>query len=52
MTPPVTPMRLLRVLEPFDNPDWMFEPKMDGFRALARVRYRASSSRQRAMLFF
>lgn len=34
---PVTAMRLLRVTEPFDNPDWIFEPKIDGFRALAHV---------------
>jgi len=32
-----TPMRLLRVPEPFDILDWIFEPKMDGFRALAHV---------------
>jgi hypothetical protein len=23
-------MRLLRIPEPFDHPDWIFEPKMDG----------------------
>ena len=34
----VTPMRLLRIPEPFDHPDWIFEPKMDDFRALANVR--------------
>ena len=31
-------MRLLRVPEPFDHPDFIFEPKLDGFRALAHVR--------------
>ena len=31
-------MRLLRIPEPFDHPDWIFEPKMDGFRALAHVK--------------
>src|SRR6186997_1005053 len=31
-------MRLLRVPEPFDSPDFIFEPKLDGFRALAHVR--------------
>lgn len=31
------PMRLLRIPEAFDHPDWISEPKMDGFRALARV---------------
>jgi bifunctional non-homologous end joining protein LigD len=30
-------MRLLRIPEAFDHPDWIFEPKMDGFRALAYV---------------
>jgi bifunctional non-homologous end joining protein LigD len=33
----VTPMRLLRIPQAFDNPEWIFEPKMDGFRALAHV---------------
>ena len=28
-------MPLLRVLQPFDHPDWLFELKHDGFRALA-----------------
>jgi bifunctional non-homologous end joining protein LigD len=31
----ITPMRLLRIPEPFDHPDFIFEPKVDGFRALA-----------------
>jgi bifunctional non-homologous end joining protein LigD len=30
-------MRLLRIPEPFDHPDFIFEPKIDGFRALAFV---------------
>ena len=30
-------MRLLRVPEPFDHPDFLYEVKFDGFRALARV---------------
>jgi bifunctional non-homologous end joining protein LigD len=33
-----SPMRLLRIPEPFDSPDFVFEPKLDGFRALAHVR--------------
>jgi len=33
----ITPMRLLRIPEPFDHPDCVFEPKIDGFRALAYV---------------
>ena len=35
---PTTPTRLLRIPEPFDHPEWVFEPKMDGFRALAHIR--------------
>jgi len=31
-------MRLLRIPEAFDHPDFIFEPKLDGFRALAHVR--------------
>jgi ATP-dependent DNA ligase len=31
----VTPRRLLRMPAPFDHPDCLFEPKMDGFRVLA-----------------
>ena len=34
----VSPMRLLRIPEPLDHADWVFEPKMDGFRALAHIR--------------
>ena len=34
----VAPMRLLRIPEPFDDPLFIFEPKLDGFRAVARVR--------------
>lgn len=32
------PMRLLRITEPFDHPEFVYEPKIDGFRALAHVR--------------
>lgn len=32
------PMRLIRLPEPFDHPDFIFEPKLDGYRALAYVR--------------
>src|SRR4029453_4092109 len=31
------PMRLLRIREPFDHPDFIFEPKIDGFRSLAYI---------------
>ena len=45
----ITPMRLVRIPEPFDGPDWIFEPKMDGFRALAHIAgVAAPSSRETA----
>ena len=28
-----TPMRLLRIPEPFDHPDFLYEVKFDGLRA-------------------
>jgi bifunctional non-homologous end joining protein LigD len=31
------PMPLVRIPEPFNHPDWLFEVKHDGFRALAHV---------------
>jgi ATP-dependent DNA ligase len=33
--PTITPAKLARSLEPFDDPDWLFELKHDGFRSLA-----------------
>ena len=30
-------MRLLRIPEPFNHPDWLYEVKFDGFRALTHV---------------
>lgn len=35
--PTITPMRLSRARDPFDNPEWIFELKHDGFRALAYI---------------
>jgi bifunctional non-homologous end joining protein LigD len=35
--PLIVPMALGRAAEPFDDPDWLFELKYDGFRALAYV---------------
>ena len=35
--PNVRPMRLTRRPEPFDHPDWIFEVKFDGFRALCFI---------------
>ena len=31
------PMPLARFDAPFEHPDWIFEPKLDGFRAIAYV---------------
>jgi len=33
--PTITPAKLARSLEPFDDPAWLFELKHDGFRSLA-----------------
>ena len=33
--PRIHPMRLRLVREPFDHPDYIFELKHDGFRAIA-----------------
>jgi bifunctional non-homologous end joining protein LigD len=44
MDPRHSPMRLLRIPEPFDHPDFLFEPKIDGFRALAYVENRHCES--------
>lgn len=38
MFPAVEPMRLSRRRDPFSHPDWIFEIKHDGFRAIAYVR--------------
>jgi hypothetical protein len=35
--PTSAPIVPVRVREPFDHPDWIFEPKLDVFRALAYV---------------
>jgi len=32
------PMRLVRIPQPFDHAAFVFEPKIDGFRALAHIR--------------
>ena len=31
------PMRLLRIVKPFDDPDFVWEWKIDGFRGLAFI---------------
>lgn len=35
--PLISPMPLARVHAPFDHDEWIFEPKLDGFRALAYI---------------
>ncbi len=37
LVPKITPMRLVRIPAPFGHYDFVFEPKIDGFRALAYV---------------
>jgi len=39
MSTALSPMPLQRRSLPFDDPDWLFELKMDGFRALAVVEH-------------
>lgn len=34
----ITPMLATMVKEPFDHPDWIFEVKWDGYRAVAEIR--------------
>ena len=37
MIPRFKPMRLHQLRKPFDSPDWLWELKHDGFRALAYI---------------
>ena len=37
MLPPIRPQPLVRIPEPFNDPEWIFELKLDGFRALAYI---------------
>lgn len=37
MLPTIHPMRLKRIAKPFDDPDYIFELKHDGFRAIAYI---------------
>lgn len=48
---PFRPMPLARRRDPFDHPDWIFEPKVDGFRCVAylergRVRLVSRNARE------
>src|ERR1700733_12464815 len=38
MLPVISPMLACLVAKPFDDPDWLFEIKWDGYRALAFVK--------------
>ncbi len=35
--PTIEPMEVVQQAMPFDHPDWLYEPKHDGFRAIAYV---------------
>ena len=35
--PKLSPMALIQIPAPFDDPDFLYEVKFDGFRALAYV---------------
>src|SRR5262245_56783073 len=37
MIPRLSALELQQIPTPFDHPDWVFEIKYDGFRALARI---------------
>src|SRR5262245_17213499 len=37
MIPRISALELQQIPKPFDHPDWVFEIKYDGFRALARI---------------
>jgi len=39
----IKPMLATLIEKPFDNPDWIFEVKWDGYRAIAEIRDRAVS---------
>jgi ATP-dependent DNA ligase len=48
----IRPMPLSRIAEPFDHPDWTFELKHDGFRALAHVdRYECTLTSRRRHVY-
>jgi len=35
--PRIAPINPARITQPFDHPDWIFELKNDGFRAVAYI---------------
>jgi len=48
----IKPMLATLVREPFDHPDWIFEVKWDGYRAVAEIRDRAVSLYSRNLISF
>jgi len=48
----VQPMLATPVKEPFDHPDWIFEVKWDGYRAIAEIRDGAVSLYSRNLISF
>jgi hypothetical protein len=50
--PKFSPAPLVRFPEPFDDPDWLYELKYDGFRALAYVRRGVVELRSRTDYMF
>src|SRR6185503_11597189 len=38
VSPQFAPMPLARLPQPFDHPDWIFELKLDGWRALPHIK--------------
>jgi len=40
LLPAIRPQPLVRIPEPFDDPAWLWELKLDGFRALAYIENR------------
>jgi len=45
--PLIEPIALLRLTEPFDDPNWVFEPKYDGFRGVVYATGRSCQIRSR-----
>ncbi len=52
MPRPIEPMLATPVKEPFDDPDWIFEVKWDGYRAVAEIRDGAVSLYSRNRISF
>jgi bifunctional non-homologous end joining protein LigD len=48
----IKPMLATPVTEPFDHPDWIFEMKWDGYRAVAEIRDGAVSLYSRNLISF